>query len=908
MTGVLEFRPSVIAALKLARQALVDGAIRPRSDVIAKIDVAIAAIEEMSQAVHSRSVQPLEVESLRREVERLKIAAEREGGLLDAVLRHSPHGIIISDPDGKLIIQNEAAERIWAGSATANSVEDWKNYRAFHPDGRPYTSGDWQMARALASQMQQQAEEFHIQRFDDTHGYLLGSSAPIFGTSHKLLGAVCIFADITHLRGVEAALRVSEGRFSTTLHSIGDAVIATDAAGRVTFMNPVAETLTQLRSRDALGRTLDDIFHLFSEHTRARVESPVTKVIREGTTAGLANHTVLVREDGTELAIEDSAAPIRNECGALAGVVLVFRDVTVKRREEARRRFVAEASHELASSLDHQTILKTVAQLAVPTFADWTAVDLVADDGSICRLSVAHVDPKKVERVTEIARLYPTDRRAARGVPNIIRTGQSEMMTEITDELLVALAKDATHLGMIRNLGLRSYIGVPLVARGRILGALTFATAESKRNYTAEDLALAEDVGKRAALALDNSLHYQAAQQSSAIAEKSRTEAERHLLALEEERSRLTAVLDQMPAGVMIAEAPSGRVIYSNNQATEIFHGPVTSVERGDEYHRTFKVWHPDGNLYTSEEFPLVRAVAGETVRGEEILFLRADGSEGVVRANAAPFRDTSGRILGAVTAYYDATALKRAAEERERLYAEARAALRSRDDLLAIVSHDLRSPLSAITIAARLIAQAASKSDASNALKQSEIITRSAERMDRLIEDLLDIAAIEAGQLSVTISTMEVQALLQEVAETMGILANRSRVRVSIDDRTRAERVMCDRDRVLQVFANLVGNAVKFSTDEETILVTSCSRDEWIEFSVNDSGPGISAEDLPHLFERYWQGERRSGRGVGLGLTIAKGIVEAHQGRIWAESTVGTGSTFHFTLPLAPRDAEKKT
>ena len=148
-----------------------------------------------------------------------------------------------------------------------------------------------------------------------------------------------------------------------------------NAAGRITFMNRVAEELTRVPFRDGAGRHLDEVFRIVSEKTRAVVESPVAKVIRDGAMVGMANHTLLVRPDGTEMAIDDSAAPIRTNVGDLAGVVLVFRDVTLKRREEERRRFLDEASRELASSLDYETTLATVARLAVPGFADWAAVD-----------------------------------------------------------------------------------------------------------------------------------------------------------------------------------------------------------------------------------------------------------------------------------------------------------------------------------------------------------------------------------------------------------------------------------------------------------------------------------------------------------------------------------------------------
>jgi PAS domain S-box-containing protein len=146
-----------------------------------------------------------ELEALRRENERLHLIGARDRRLLDIVLEQSPHGVIMSDPEGRLVLQNEAAERIWGGSATAESVKEWSRYRAFHPDGRPYEGRDWAMARCLESREVVGPEEFHIRRFDDTDAWLLGSSAPLVDDSGLLLGAVAVFADITDIKKSEAA-------------------------------------------------------------------------------------------------------------------------------------------------------------------------------------------------------------------------------------------------------------------------------------------------------------------------------------------------------------------------------------------------------------------------------------------------------------------------------------------------------------------------------------------------------------------------------------------------------------------------------------------------------------------------------------------------------------------------------
>ena len=173
------------------------------------------------------------------------------------------------------------------------------------------------------------------------------------------------------------------------------------------------------------------------------------------------------------------------------------------RRQSARLLFLADASSELASSLDYQATLKKVAQLAVPSFADWCAIDLV-DDGRQIRLAVEHVDPDKVRLAREIAERYPSDPDAPNGAWQVMRTGVSQLIPEVTDEMLVAGAIDDEHLRIARELGLRSALTVPLVARERVLGVLTWVSAESDVHYTEHDLAFAENLAKRAAIAIDN--------------------------------------------------------------------------------------------------------------------------------------------------------------------------------------------------------------------------------------------------------------------------------------------------------------------------------------------------------------------------------------------------------------------
>jgi PAS domain S-box-containing protein len=315
--------------------------------------------------------------------------------------------------------------------------------------------------------------------------------------------------------------------FTTTLKSIGDAVIATDPHGFVTFMNPVAEALTGWPEPEARGKALDEVFQIFSERTRAAVESPVARVLREGAVVGLANHTILRSRRGTELPIDDSGAPIRNDQGEIVGVVMVFRDVSREKAERARREFLSQAGEALVSSLDYQTTLGTVARLAVPTIADWCAIHILEPGAKRAyQAAVAHADLEKLAFARELGEKYPPDPDAKTGAPAVMRSGRSELYREIPKQLLDGAAHDEEHRRLIHELGLRSALIVPLSSHGRTLGAITFVHAESKRCYDEDDLAFAEDFARRAAMAIENALGLRQIEEARAQERKLRAEAE----------------------------------------------------------------------------------------------------------------------------------------------------------------------------------------------------------------------------------------------------------------------------------------------------------------------------------------------------------------------------------------------
>ncbi|HZT41963.1 MAG TPA: GAF domain-containing protein [Chthonomonadaceae bacterium] len=316
--------------------------------------------------------------------------------------------------------------------------------------------------------------------------------------------------------------------------------------------------------------------------------------------------------------------------------------------EQAQRRqaFLVEASRILDSSLEYQTTLANVARLAVPHLADWCAVHILEEDGVSRQLAVEHVDPDKVRWAVALQERYPPDPNAPTGVPNVLRTGKSELYTEIPDEMLVRGARDEEHLEIIRQLQIQSAMVVPLTARGRTLGAITFISAESGHRYTEEDLAIAEELGHRAGIAVDNARLYQAAQQE--IADRT----------LQEEILQRQAQLLELAHDTIFVHDMQNRITFWN-QAAEQMYGWPREEALGQV------AWH-----LLRTRFPQSLEQVHETLQAAgnwegELVHFHRDGKRLLVASRWALQRDEAGQPLAVLEINRDIT-VQRQAEERQ--------------------------------------------------------------------------------------------------------------------------------------------------------------------------------------------------------------------------------------------------
>lgn len=313
-------------------------------------------------------------------------------------------------------------------------------------------------------------------------------------------------------RGWEEALEASDARLSAIIDSAMDAILSVDEDQQIVVFNRAAEQMFRLPRSEALGEPLDRFIparfrQAHQEHVRTFGDTGVTS-----RAMGHVNVLSAVRADGEEFPIEATISQVM-AAGQKVFTVLI-RDVTERVRLETRLRFLAEAGTLLARSLDFEETLSSVAMLVVPTLADWCSLHVLEEDGSVRLAAVAHSDPEKVKLAWELRTRYPADPEAPRGVPQVLRTGVSELYPEVGDAMLQAAARDEQHLQILREAGITSAIVVPVKSRERIRGALSLFAAESGRRFGPDDLALAEEVGRRASLALENAGLYRELQEA----------------------------------------------------------------------------------------------------------------------------------------------------------------------------------------------------------------------------------------------------------------------------------------------------------------------------------------------------------------------------------------------------------
>jgi two-component system CheB/CheR fusion protein len=393
--------------------------------------------------------------------------------------------------------------------------------------------------------------------------------------------------------------------------------------------------------------------------------------------------------------------------------------------------------------------------------------------------------------------------------------------------------------------------------------------------------------------------------------------------AIEAERTHLKAVIEQMPAAVLLIEAPSGKLLYTNRQAAVLFSQPFPVPCIGHEWttiYSGFRGAHANQRSYEPHEWPLARALAtGEVILDEELEFVRSDGARATVSMSAAPVRNAAGEAVAAVTAFWDITDRKAADEHLQQALHSARQlrttaerANLAKDEFISTVSHELRTPLNTIRLWSRMFASGMVREG--DVVNGGKMIDRAALAQQQLIDDLLDVSRMASGQLRINRRDTALITTLQAAIEAVQPLAISRRIALTAELSPEIGTVNIDPARIQQIAWNLLANAVKFTPDGGHVEVRAKRQDGTVEIEVTDNGVGIRQEFLTHVFDRFRQGEMGTSRryaGLGLGLAIAKQLAELHGGTITAGSDgEGRGAKFTVYLPLercqSPSEAEQ--
>ena len=681
----------------------------------------------------------------------------------------------------------------------------------------------------------------------------------------------------------------------------------------------------------------------------------------------------------------------------------------------SKRQVLAEVSLALSASLDEQETLSILARRLVPDLADYCILDVFDGDGKVRRAEALHRDPILQEVMRELQFRFPADLGSANGMGRVLRTGQPNLAVDITEEQIRAGGQDEEHSGLLLRLRPRSAILVPMMSRGRVLGAICLALCDSDREcrrYDPVDLALAEEIGHRAALALDNARLYHEAQDALRRRDES-VEALRGL------NQTLRALVEACPLAIMLLEPDEGVVSLWNPAAERIFGWredevlglpvPFVPDDRREEFRRNMQavlcgampqgvetvrqrkggepvhvslwssivpdeqgprilslvadvtarkqienalrksdarlrdlvdtaaegVWILDADRRTTyvnrrmaemlerpmheilrlpgdaffapESRPVVDDVWERCRRGlrghQEVCFLLPDGRPLWASASVSPVFDENGDLGGVLAMLTDVTERRRLDEELRRRVQELAAEDRRKDEFLAMLAHELRNPLGAISNAGHVLDQLDQTPAADPRMRDLVgVIGRQIRHLSRLVDDLLDVSRFTRGKIELRKREEELGPIVQGAVETTRPVLEQKGHRLTVTLPGEPVFLEADATRIEQVLANLLHNAAKFTDPGGKIDLAVEIDGPLVVLRVRDGGQGIEPELLPRIFDLFVQEDRslaRSHGGLGIGLTLVRSLVERHGGTVEAHSEgPGRGSEFVVRLP----------
>lgn len=610
-----------------------------------------------------------------------------------------------------------------------------------------------------------------------------------------------------------------------TLGSIGDAVITTDVEGRITYLNAVAEELTGWSVNDALGRQLEEVFNIINEDTRAPVESPAIRSLRDGVIVGLANHTVLIKRDGGECPVDDSAAPIKNELGEVSGCVLIFRDVSEKRRLESQ----------LADKLVEARLLASIVESSEDPIISKTLDGTIQTWNAAAERLFGYTSEEAIGQ--HISLIIPTERRHE-------------------EEKIVTSLKGGRRIEHLETERARRD-GEPIPV------SLTISPIRDDDGRVTGASKIVRDITAR--------------KQADAEREK--------FVTLIESSTDFIGMCDLDGVPFFVNRAGLKMVGLDDLEAAR--RAPV----------REF-FFPEDQAMIMNEFFPNVL----EKGHGEiEVRFRHfKTGEPKWMSYKVLALKDAAGEPVAFATVSQDVTERRRLEDSLRGLAADLSEADRRKNEFLAMLAHELRNPLAPISNAVSLLRSDVDEKTGAAAL---DMLERQVAQMRRLVDDLLDVSRVTQGKIELRNERIELAPVIEQSVEAVSPFYGRLGLTLNVSLPEDPVYLYADRERLAQVIGNLLNNASKFTNVGGTVSLTVQKDDGSAVIKVRDDGIGIREEDLSGLFEMFTQVDtslERSRGGLGIGLTLARTLVEMSGGTIEARSDgLGHGSEFEIRLPI---------